>query len=216
MRCRAFPSLLLLSLALTGLTRTAVAQMAYHPLEVGKKPEKPKPKPEKLTVWSAKPASLALLAPEQPLFGWSLRPPQGFVYTQKSDAHNQFYIFQGHPRADNTAPVMWVILGDVKSDHGRRPTAGEVLDLFMQQINQNRQSSKIISTGLGSLHGRRFIRRRWSATEATEGASFSLHGTVYLTVVGAQFAAVAYQAADPGAGPDLASMETSALSFHKR
>ena len=216
MPTRAHASLLLTGLALIGLTRTAVAQTEYRPVQVGKQPAKAKAKAAKLITWSAKPGSQAQLDPELPLFGWSIRPPRGFVYTQKFDNHNQLYIFQGHTRADNTAPSMWIILGDVKNGKIHKPTEEEVLDLFMLQLHQNRDNWKVAPYQVGSIRGRRFIRRRWSATEPVDGATHHLRGTVYLTVVGATFAAVTLQAIEPGAGSDLALMETSALSFHKR
>lgn len=211
MRYRAFVSLLL-----TGLTLTAVAQTQYHPLEVGRQPEKARPKSAKLPVWSAKPGSSARLAPEKPLFGWALRPPRDFVSTQKSDSGNQIFIFQGDPRPDNSAPIMWVITGDMRRAEGSKPQEEVLMDLYMIQLHQNRDNWKATPAQYGSIQGRKFIRRRWSATETNDGVTRHVRGMVYLTLAGKKYAAVTLQDAEPGAKSTLDLMETSVFSFHKR
>ena len=211
MRHRAFASLLL-----TGLTLTAFAQTQYHPLEVGSKPAKSSPKPVKLAVWSAKPGSSARLASEKLLFGWSIRPPKGFVSTQKSDSGNQVFIFQGDPRPDGSAPILWVITGDRRSAPGKKPQDEVIMDVYLIQLHQNRSNWKTTPTEFGSIQGRKFIRRRWSATEETGGGARRVRGTVYLTLLGAKYAAVTMQDADPGASSTLSLMEASMLTFHKR
>jgi hypothetical protein len=211
MRSRALAALLLI-----GLTRTAIAQTDYHPLKVGKQPEKVKPKDGKLAAWTAKPGSAAQLDPERALFGWSIRPPRGFVSTQKADGMNQIYIFQGGSRPDNTSPVLWVITGNVQPRDNKRPSEETVLDLFMIQLHQNRDNWKVAPVQWGLLQGRRFVRCRWSASETAGGSPHHVRGTVYITLVGTKFAAITYQDADPGASSTLGPMESSALSFRKR
>lgn len=211
MRVRALASLLLVSLSLTGF-----AQLDYHPLEVGTPTGKTGPKPVKLPVWAAKPAAAARLAPEQKLFGWAIRPPRGFVYTQKADGLNQIYIFQGSPRANKSAPLLWVVTGDAKHVKTTRTQAEEVMDEYMIQLHQNRDDWKVTPIETGLVQGRKFLRRHWSGTEVSDGVTRRLHGIVYLTLTGTKFAAVTVADAEPDAKTSLNLMETSALTFHKK
>jgi hypothetical protein len=211
MRSRAFASLLL-----TGLTLTAVAQTQYHPLEVGRQPDKANSKPGKLPVWSAKPGATARLGPEQSLFGWAIRPPKGFVSTQKSDNGNQIFIFQGDPRPDNSAPIMWVVTGDVRRAEKKKPPEEEIMDLYMIQMHHNRDNWNATPTQHGTIQGRKFIRRRWSGTETNDGVTRHVHGIIYLTVANAAYAALTLQDVEPGANTSVSLMETSAFTFHKR
>lgn len=211
MRYRAFASLLLIC-----LTLTCVAQTGYHPLEVGSKPGKPKPKQGKLAVWSATAGAAAQLGPEKPLFGWSIRPPRGFVSTQKSDGGNQVFIFQGDPRPDGSSPAMWVVTGKVQPATSTKAVDEVVMDFYMIQLHHNRVNWKATPTQYGSIQGRRFLRRRWSAAESADGVTRHLRGTVYLTLMGAKFAAITLQDTDPGANATIGTMENSALSFRKK
>ena len=211
MRYRAFASLLPVC-----LTMTCVAQTGYHPLEVGSKPEKPRTTPGKPAIWSAPPGAAAQLGPERPLFGWSIRPPRGFVSTQKADGGNQVFIFQGDPRPDGSAPVLWVVTGNVKPAESKKPLDEVVMDLYMIQLHHNRVNWKVNPLQYGIIQGQRFLRRRWSAVESADGVTRHLRGTVYLTLTGMKFAAITLQDTDPGANATIGTMENSALSFHKK
>ena len=211
MRCCAFAALMLTCLSLTGL-----AQADYHPLQVGGKPVETKTKPGKLAIWSAKPGAATQLGPETPLFDWSIRPPKGFAFTQKADGGNQVFIFQGNPRPDNSSPALWIVLGNVRQTESKKPLDEVVMDIYMIQLHQNRVNWKAPAVEYGSVKGRRFLRRRWSAAEATGGVTRRLRGTVYLTLVGTKFAALTLQDTEPSANSTLGVMENSALSFHKR
>ncbi|MCW3099404.1 MAG: hypothetical protein JWL77_5022 [Chthonomonadaceae bacterium] len=211
MRSRAFASLLL-----TGLTLTAVAQEQYRPLEVGRQPDKASSKPGKLPVWSAKPGATARLGPEQSLFGWAIRPPKGFVSTQKSENGNQVFIFQGDPRPDNSAPIMWVVTGDVHRAEKTKPPEQEILDLYMIQMHHNRDNWNATPAQYGTIQGRKYVRRRWSATETNDGVTRHVRGIIYLTVANAKYSALTLQDVDPGANTSVPLMETSAFTYHKR
>ena len=210
MRHRAF-AFLLLSLPTIG-----IAQIPYHPAEVGRKHEKAKSKPVKLFVWSAKPGADAQLDTEKVLFGWSIRPPRGFAFTQKSVDTNQIFIFQGNPRPDTSSPVLWVLLGDVRGTTVKQSKDEMVMDQYMIELHKDRDDWKAMPTQTGMVRGRKYIRRHWSATQAFNGVPRRLHGTIYVTVTGAKFAAVMLQDSDPDATATMAVMETAALSFHKR
>jgi hypothetical protein len=213
MRARALAALLLV-----GLTLTAFAQTDYHPLKVGKQPGKAAAKPVSYAVWSAKPALTAQLGPEQALIGWAIRPPKGFVSTQKSDNGHQVYIFQGNPRPDNSSPAMWIVLGDSQrtDPNTHKQPAEIVLDFYMIQLHQNRDNWKSSAIEYGMIQGRKFVRRRWSATETTNGTTHHLRGIVYITTANAKFAALTLLDSDPGARSTLGLMETAAFTLHKR
>ena len=212
MRYRATAALLL-----TTLTWTALAQTQYHPLEVGSKPGKANAKQIKLALWSAKPGLSAQLGPEKPLFGWAIRPPKQFVSTLKTDNGNQIFVFQGNPRPDNSAPIMWVITGDRRQARSDQPQEEVLLDFYMIQLHQTRENWKTTSAEYGSIQGRKFIRRRWSGTETVEGNVHHVRGVVYLTLDGAKnYTAVTIQDSEPGANSTINLMEASLFTFHKR
>ena len=211
MRVRALTSLLL-----TGLTLTALAQTQYHPLEVGGKPTKTKPKAVKLAAWSPKPGLSAQLASEKALFGWAIRPPKGFVATQKQDNGNQVYIFQGDPRQDRSAPMLWIIMGGRRQEDTNKPQDEVLLDMYLIQLHQNRDNWKATPTEYGTIQGRKFIRSRWSATEKIDDITRHLHGIVYITILNNAYIAVTLLDSDPGAKTTMDLMESSALTFHKR
>ncbi len=213
MRYRAFAALLLTSLPLTAFAQTT----PYHPLEVGSKPGKTNSKPNKLPVWSAKPGMSAQLDPAKSLFDWSIRPPKEFVSTLKSDSGNQIFVFQGTPRPDNSAPIMWVITGDRRQIRTDQPQDEVLLDFYMIQIHQTRSNWKSTAVEYGSILGRKFIRRRWSGTETVDGITHHVRGVVYLTLFGAkQYAAITIQDSEPGANSTISLMEASLFTFHKR
>ncbi|MCW3054322.1 MAG: hypothetical protein JWN14_3492 [Chthonomonadales bacterium] len=211
MRARALTSLLF-----TALPLAALAQIQYHPLEVGGKPDKTKPKSVKLAAWSPKPSFSARLAPEKALFGWAIRPPKGFVATQKMDSGNQIYIFQGDPRQDNSAPMLWVVLGGRRNEESKKPQEEVLMDMYMIQLHQNRDNWKPSPVEYGTIQGRKFIRFHWSATEKIDQLTRHIHGAVYITLLNNGYAAVTLQDSDPGAKSTLDLMESSLLTFHKR
>jgi len=211
MRVRALTSLLL-----TALPLTALAQIQYHPLEVGGKPDKSKSKPVKLAAWSPKASLTARLAPETPLFGWAIRPPKGFVATQKMDNGNQVYIFQGDPRPDNSAPMLWVVLGGRRHEESKKPQEEVLMEMYMIQLHQNRDNWKPSPMEYGTIQGRKFLRTHWSATEKLNDVTRHIHGAVYITLLNNGYAAVTLQDSDPGAKSTLDLLESSILTFHKR
>ena len=98
----------------------------------------------------------------------------------------------------------------------KKPSEETVLDLFLIQLHHNRDNWKAAPVQRGLLQGRKFVCGRWSATEPADGGTHHLRGAVYVTLVGAKFAAITYQDAEPGANSTTGPMEASALSFHKR
>jgi len=211
MRARALTSLLL-----TALPLTAFAQIQYHPLEVGGKPDKTRSKASRLAVWSPKPGLAARLAPEKALFGWVIRPPKGFVGTQKMDSGNQVYIFEGDPRQDNSAPMLWVVLGGRRHEDSKKPQEEVLMEMYMIQFHQNRDNWKPTPPEYGTIHGQKFIRTHWSATEKIDNVTRHLHGAVYIALLNNGYAAVTLLDSDPGAKSTLDLMESSILTFHKR
>jgi hypothetical protein len=210
MRFRAFASLLLM-----GLTASAIAQLGYHPLEVGKQPETA-PKAIKLAVWTPRPGSAAHLGPEKSLYGWAFRPPRDFAFTQKVDNGNQIFIFQGDPRPDTSAPILWVITGALRPGKSSQPKDEVLLDMYILQLHQNRENFHSTEVQYGSVQGRRFIRRRWTGTETNNGVTRRVRGVVYMTLVGQTFTAVTVQDSDPGANTTIGMMENSVFTLHKR
>ena len=216
MRFRTLVSLLPACLPLVGPTSIGVAQTSYHPLEVGKKTDATRTKPVKLTAWTAKPGTTTRLDSEKSLFGWSIRPPRGFVSTQRSENLNQIFIFQGDLRPDGTYPALWIILGDVRQGDPKQSKDEVVMDQYAIELHKNRTDWKATPTQYGSIQGRKFLRRRWSAAQTIDGVSRRMHGTIYVTLFGTKFAALTIQDADPGAASTIGLMETSALTFRKR
>lgn len=211
MRFRALTALLL-----TGLSLTAFAQIDYHPLEVGKKPDKPKGKSAKLPVWSLKPGAVSQLAPEKALFGWVIRPPKGYVFTQRADGLNQVYIFQGDPHPDGSSPAIWIVTGDARRVQNMKAQDEVVMDQYMIQLHTNRDNWKESPIERGLIQGRQFVRRRWSATQNVNGTAHRLHGIVYMHVSASKFAALTCVDSDPYSNKTLGIMEPSLLTFHKR
>lgn len=204
-------------LLLTGLSLTVFAQLPYHPLEVGSKTEKPGAKKNaKLPVWSLKSGEAARLAPEKPLFGWAIRPPKSFVFTQRADGLNQVYIFQGNPHPDASAPALWIVTGDARRVENMQSQEDVVLDQYMIELHRNRDNWKVSPSEVGLIQGRKFVRRRWYATEVANGTTHHLHGIVYMNVTGSKFAALTCVDTDPWSKNTLGGMEQSILTFHKR
>ncbi len=202
---------------LATLTTAGRAQLPYTPPQVGAKPAAPPKAAKKLPVWSPRPAAAVHLDSERTLSNWRIRPPKGYVFLQKADGANQVYILQGDMRANGSSPIIRVMTGQILGTQKKTHTDIEVMESYIIQLHHHYGNWKATEPEFGLIQGRRFIRRRWTGSEAIPGGggSAALHGALYLTVDGKQFHSVAIQDVDPGSTTTLPLMEAAALTFHK-
>ncbi len=88
--------------------------------------------------------------------------------------------------------------------------------MYLLQLHNNRENFHSTEVQYGSIQGRRFIRRRWTATENNNGVTHRVRGVVYMTLVGQTFTAITVQDSDPGANTTIGMMENSVFTLHKR
>ncbi len=205
-------------LALAAMPLTASAQAPLNAPQIASKTTKPNKAPaKKLPVWSPTAALSARLAPEKELMGWSIRPPRDYVFLQKADGANQVYLFQGDERPDGSSPIIRLVIGDILGKDARSHSEAQILESYLIQIHQHHDNWQSTKLETGLIRGRKFVRRRWTATtQRPDGSPATLHGVVYLTIEGLRFYSIAAQDTEPRMKTTLPLMEAAALTYHKR
>ncbi len=162
-------------------------------------------------------AFASMLAPEVTVAGYGLRPPAGFILTQRPlvalDGTGTVWLWTGRRRPDGTAPDIEVTISQDDGSMAAHVTSRQEVQSDMADMADNHSNLTMSPvTGL-AVHSLPFAQGHWSGTGQRTGKTFD--GLVYVSLTPSHYIDIVCHDARPYSRATLPLLRVSALTLRK-